>query len=158
MLEEGQKAPLFELPIAGGGEISLEELRGKPVAVYFYPRDNTSGCTREAVDFTGLAEEFAKIGVKIIGISPDSVKKHENFIAKHGLNLVLASDEEKKTAIDYGVWAEKKMYGRAYMGIVRSTFLIDDKGRLARIWPKVRVKGHAQEVLEAARELVQTGE
>ena len=154
-IEPGQKAPLFELPISKDQTISLAELAGAPLVVYFYPRDNTSGCTMEAQDFSRLIEDFSAIGVKIIGISPDSVRKHANFTQKHDLKIMLAADEDKEVAQKYGVWAEKKMYGRTYMGIVRSTFLINSQGKIARIWRKAKVKGHAQQVLEAARELVE---
>ena len=152
-LQVGNPAPAFDLPRDGGSNISLASLRGKPVVVYFYPKDDTSGCTTEALDFTALASEFEKAGATVIGISPDSVSKHDKFIKKHSLGIILAADEEQIAANAYGVWKEKSMYGKTYMGIERSTFLIDAEGKLARIWPKVKVAGHAQEVLEAAKAL-----
>ncbi|WP_373235695.1 thioredoxin-dependent thiol peroxidase [Cohaesibacter celericrescens] len=150
-LQEGNAAPDFCLPTGGGGEVTLSDQLGSPVIVYFYPKDNTPGCTTEALDFSALAHEFSELGARIIGISPDSVKKHDNFIAKHDLSILLAADVEKSVCETYGVWVEKKMYGKTYMGVERSTFLIDQNGKLARIWPKVKVKGHATEVLEATR-------
>jgi thioredoxin-dependent peroxiredoxin len=146
-------APDFTLPLAGGGEIRLAALRGAPVVLFFYPRDDTSGCTREALDFTALAPEFAEAGGQLLGISKDSVAKHDRFREKHGLTVPLASDAEASVCEAYGVWAEKKMYGKTFMGIERSTFLIDTEGRIARIWRKVKVPGHAGEVLEALRSL-----
>ena len=150
MLNEGDLAPDFTLPIEDGTQLVLSNLRGAPVVVYFYPKDDTSGCTKEAIDFTQTLTKFNKLKTKIIGISPDSVAKHLKFIAKHDLGISLGADEEKKVAMEYGVWAEKKMYGRTYMGIVRTTFLIDQDGRIAKIWNKVKVKDHVEAVLEAA--------
>jgi peroxiredoxin Q/BCP len=152
-LQVGQAAPDFDLPRDGGGRTSLSSFQGKPIVLFFYPKDDTSGCTTEAVDFTRLAPEFEKAGVAVIGMSPDSVKKHDKFKAKHGLAVTLVADEDKTTLQAWGVWAEKSMYGRKYMGVERATFLIGRDGRIARIWPKVKVPGHAEEVLEAAREL-----
>jgi peroxiredoxin Q/BCP len=152
-LKEGDKAPAFELARDGGGSISLKSLAGKKIVLYFYPKDDTTGCTKEAIDFSGLKKNFAKAGAEVIGVSPDSVKSHDKFKAKHELDLTLLSDETKKMLADYGVWAEKSMYGRKYMGVVRTTFLIDGKGRIARIWDKVKVAGHADEVLAAAKAL-----
>ncbi len=152
-ITQGSAAPDFELPRDGGGSISLSSLSGKPVVLYFYPKDDTSGCTVEANDFTALSSEFGKIGVTVIGMSPDSAKSHDKFKKKHDLDVILASDEEKQTLEAYGVWVEKSMYGRKYMGVERSTFLIDAAGKVARVWRKVKVPGHAQEVLEAARQL-----
>ena len=152
-LAAGDMAPDFTLQTNGGGEVSLSALRGAPVVVYFYPKDDTSGCTTEARDFTALAEEFEKAGTKVIGVSPDSVKSHDKFAAKHGLNVLLASDEEKSMLSAYGVWKEKSMYGRTYMGVERTTFLIDADGRIAAIWRKVKVAGHAEAVLNSARAL-----
>ena len=152
-LDEGGIAPQFDLPRDGGGNVSLADLKGKSVVLYFYPKDNTSGCTTEAIDFTALAGEFAKAGAVIIGLSPDSVKAHDKFIAKHDLGIILAADEDKSVLEAYGVWKEKSMYGRKYMGVERSTFLIDADGKIARIWSKVKVKGHAEAVLEALRSL-----
>lgn len=152
-LVEGAQAPKMNLPRDGGGNVSLADFAGKKVVLYFYPKDDTSGCTTEAVDFTALADDFAKAGAVVIGLSPDPVKAHDKFIAKHGLGIILASDEDKSVLQAYGVWKEKSMYGRQYMGVERSTFLIDASGKIARIWRKVKVKGHAQEVLEAVRSL-----
>ncbi len=153
MLNEGDLAPLFTLPIDDGSQLDLSQLQGAPVIVYFYPRDDTSGCTTEAKDFTEMLPDFQKLNTKIIGISPDSIKKHTNFKNKHDLTVTLAADEDQEVAMAYGVWAEKKMYGRTYMGIVRSTFLIDETGHIVKIWHKVKVKGHVLAVLEATREL-----
>jgi len=153
MLNEGEIAPLFTLPTEDGAQLELSQLQGAPVVIYFYPRDDTSGCTTEAKDFTEKIAEFEKMGARIIGISPDSIKKHINFKNKYDLAVTLAADEEKTVAMAYGVWAEKKMYGRTYMGIVRSTFLIDKTGHIAKIWHKVKVKGHVLAVLEATRDL-----
>ncbi|WP_113911242.1 peroxiredoxin [Roseovarius dicentrarchi] len=144
-------APDFTLPVTGGGEIQLSALRGAPVVIFFYPRDDTSGCTREALDFTALAPEFAQIDARVVGISKDTLTKHDKFREKHGLTIPLASDADDTTCEDYGVWTEKKMYGKTFMGIERSTFLIAADGRIARVWRKVKVPGHAEEVLKAAR-------
>ena len=152
-LKEGDQAPDFDLPTDGGGSFKLAKQRGKVVVVYFYPKDDTSGCTLEAIEFSGRKAEFEKAGATIIGISPDSVSDHDKFKAKHNLTIGLAADEEKETAEAYGVWVEKSMYGKRYMGVDRSTFLVDPKGKLARIWRKVKVEGHVQEVLEAAKGL-----
>lgn len=152
-LTAGQKAPDFSLPRNGGGTVSLSDFAGKPVVLYFYPKDDTSGCTTEAIDFTGLASEFEKIGATVIGISPDSVKSHDKFAAKHNLSVVLAADEEHKALEAYGVWKEKSMYGKTYMGVERSTFLIDKSGTIAEVWRKVKVPGHAEAVLKAAQAL-----
>jgi peroxiredoxin Q/BCP len=153
MIEDGKKGPDFRLPDDIGGEVRLSKLKGRLVVLYFYPKDDTSGCTQEAKDFSCLAEEFAAEGVDVIGISPDSAKSHQKFKTKHGLAVRLLADEQKETAIAYGVWVEKSMYGRKYMGVERSTFLIDKSGKLLRSWRKVRVPGHAEEVLEAVRAL-----
>ncbi|MCT6871185.1 MAG: thioredoxin-dependent thiol peroxidase [Bartonella sp.] len=149
----GDIAPDFNLPRDGGAEQSLSQLRGKPVVLYFYPKDDTSGCTLEAHDFTALKPEFDKIGVEIIGMSPDKAAKHDKFKQKHELNITLVSDEEKTTLMTYGVWVEKSMYGRKYMGVERTTFLIDKTGKIAEIWHKVKVPGHAQAVLQAASKI-----
>ena len=151
VLAVGDKAPHFTLPVDGGGTVRLTELQGKIVVLFFYPQDDTAGCTAEAIDFTRLHGDFEKAGAIVIGVSPDSLKKHEKFKTKHGLAVPLAADEGRETIDAYGVWAEKTMFGRKYMGVVRSTFLIDRQGRIARIWRKVRVPGHAEEVLEAAK-------
>jgi thioredoxin-dependent peroxiredoxin len=153
MLNAGDVAPAIELPLDDGSTLSLAALRGKPVVVYFYPKDDTSGCTREAIDFSALRADFDGIGVTVVGISPDPVSLHLKFREKHKLAVALAADEDKQVAEAYGVWQEKKMYGRSYMGIVRSTFLIAADGRIAGIWRKVSIAGHAAEVLAAAREL-----
>lgn len=152
-LTTGDLAPDFDLESDGGGRVSLSALRGNPVVVYFYPKDNTPGCTKEAIAFSEKIEDFNKLGVTIIGISPDSAKKHDNFIAKHSLAVRLGADTETKTAEAYGVWVEKSMYGKKYMGVERSTFLVDKNGSIAQIWRKVKVPGHAEAVLEAAQAL-----
>lgn len=152
-LSEGQKAPGFRMPTDGNGEVSLSGLSGKTVVLYFYPKDATPGCTNEAIDFSALAGDFEKAGVIVIGVSRDSVKKHDNFKAKHDLKVMLGADLDGKVTEDYGVWVEKSMYGRKYMGIQRATFLIDSAGLIQKIWPKVKVKGHAAEVLDAVRAL-----
>ena len=153
MLEPGADAPLFDLPGLEGRNVALAKGGGRKTVLFFYPKDDTSGCTMEAKDFTALAAEFAAIDVDVIGISPDAPKSHEKFVRKHGLAVTLASDETKETLEAYGVWVEKSMYGRKYMGVERTTFLIDAKGKIARIWRKVSVPGHAAEVLEAAKAL-----
>lgn len=153
MLNPGETAPDFTLPRDGGGSITLSALRPGKVVVYFYPKDDTPGCTTEALDFTARREAFAAAGVTVIGVSKDSVAAHDKFCRKHGLGIVLASDENGTTCEDYGVWAEKSMYGKKFWGVERATFLIDGAGRIARVWPKVKVAGHAEEVLEAARAL-----
>jgi thioredoxin-dependent peroxiredoxin len=152
-LEVGQKAPQFQLPRDGGGVVKLSDFQGKPVVLYFYPQDDTQTCTAEAIDFSRLERDFAKLGAQVIGVSPDSITRHEKFKKKHKLTIGLASDEEQKTLNAYGVWGEKTLFGRNYMGVVRTTFLIGRDGRIARIWRNVRVRGHAQEVLEVARAL-----
>lgn len=152
-LSAGATAPDFTLPRDGGGTVALSALRPGKVVLYFYPRADTPGCTLEAQDFTRLAADFASAGTTVIGISKDSPAAHDKFCRKYGLGIVLASDEAGHTCEDYGVWGEKKNYGKTYMGITRATFLIDGAGRIARAWPKVSVKGHAEEVLEAARAL-----
>ena len=149
----GDKAPDFTLPRDGGGSISLSALQPGKVVLYFYPKDDTPGCTVEALDFTARAADFAAVGTTVIGLSKDPVKAHDKFVKKHALGIALASDAEGTTCEDYGVWLEKSMYGKTYMGIERSTFLIDGKGQIARVWRKVKVEGHVEEVLAAAREL-----
>jgi len=153
MIDEGKKAPDFTLPSDGGEKIKLSSLKGAPVVLYFYPKDDTSGCTKEAIAFTELLPQFTEIGATIVGISPDSAVAHDKFIAKHNLGVRLAADEDKKVSEKYGVWVEKSMYGRKYMGVERTTFLIDAQGKVAKVWRKVKVPGHADAVLEAAREL-----
>ena len=147
----GDEAPDFDLPGDGGESVSLSAHRGSIVVLFFYPKDDTSGCTAEAVDFTALKPEFDAIGAALIGMSPDSARSHEKFRAKHGLAVTLAADEDKAVLQAYGVWVEKSMYGRKYMGVERTTLLIDADGKVARIWNKVKVPNHAKEVLEAAR-------
>ncbi|MEN5277947.1 thioredoxin-dependent thiol peroxidase [Brucella sp. TWI432] len=149
----GDQAPDFTLPSDNSDTITLSSLKGKPVVLYFYPKDDTSGCTKEAITFSQLTPEFDKIGVRIIGVSPDSAEKHAKFRKKHALRVDLAADEGKTALEAYGVWLEKSMYGRKYMGVERTTFLIDADGRIAKIWEKVKVDGHAQAVLEAAQAL-----
>lgn len=153
MPNQGDMAPDFTLPTNGGETVTLSALKGQKVVVYFYPKDNTPGCTTEAKDFTALKSEFAAAGCTVIGISKDSVKKHDNFIAKQELDLILASDENSDTCERYGAWGEKQMYGKTYEGITRATFLIAEDGTIAATWPKVSVKGHAEEVLAAAKAL-----
>ena len=152
-LNEGILAPDFTLPTDGGGSLTLSSLRGRKVVLYAYPQDDTTSCTNEALSFDALRDDFAAAGTTVIGISPDAVKRHDKFKQKYGLQLTLVSDEEKTAIEAYGLWVEKQMYGRRYMGVERSTFLIDATGGIARVWAKVRVKGHAEEVLAAAREL-----
>jgi peroxiredoxin Q/BCP len=152
-LKEGDPAPAFDLPGAGGEKLSLAALKGKKVALYFYPKDDTSGCTKEAMDFNSLRDKFAKAKTIVVGMSPDPVKSHDKFRTKYELSLPLASDENKETLGAYGVWVEKSMYGRKYMGVERTTVLIGADGRIARIWRKVKVPGHAEEVLAAAKAL-----
>jgi len=150
-LEPGDKAPAFNLATDGGGKVSLAGLKGMPFVLYFYPKDNTSGCTLEAQDFTKLAKKFQDIGVAVIGVSKDSVTSHDRFKAKHKLKLTLASDPETALAQAYGVWVEKSLYGRKYMGMDRATFLIDKTAKIRAIWRKVKVAGHAEAVLAAAK-------
>ena len=150
----GTKAPAFILPATDGREISLDSLRGRKVVLYFYPKDDTSGCTLEDQNFQALREALAAADTEIIGVSPDSLKSHDKFRAKYGLAFTLASDEAKTMLEAYGVWVEKSMYGRTYMGVERTTVLIDREGNIARVWPKVKVAGHAEEVLAAARSLL----
>ncbi len=149
----GKPAPDFTLPRDGGAEVTLSALRPKSVVLYFYPRDDTSGCTVEALDFTAQLAEFTAAGVEVIGVSKDTVAKHEKFIAKHDLGVVLVSDADGTTCEDYGVWVEKKMYGKTHMGIERATFLIDGDGVVREEWRKVKVPGHVEAVLEAAKAL-----
>lgn len=153
MLKAGTPAPDFTAPRDGGDLITLSALRPKAVVLYFYPKDNTPGCTMEALDFTALRAEFEAAGTMVIGISRDSVAKHEKFCQKHALGVALVSDEDGAICDAYGTWGEKVMLGRRYMGIHRATFLINGAGEIAHVWPKVKVKGHAAEVLAAARAL-----
>lgn len=149
ILTEGDAAPYFDLETADG-RVRLSDFASKALVLYFYPKDDTSGCTREAIDFTALADEFAKAGAAIVGVSKDSPASHKKFIAKHNLSIVLASDPPGDMIERYGVWVEKSLYGRKYMGIERATFLIRG-GKIARSWRKVKVAGHAEQVLQAAR-------
>lgn len=153
MPDIGQTAPDFTLPRDGGGSVTLSALRPGKVVIYFYPKDDTSGCTIEAIDFTARLADFAAAGTTVIGISKDSVQSHDKFIRKHNLGLILASDEGGTVCEDWGVWVKKSMYGKEYMGIERSTFLIDGTGAVAQAWHKVKVKGHVDEVLAAAQAL-----
>jgi len=152
MPDDGDKAPDFSLP-TDSGDLSLSGLKGKPVVLYFYPKDDTSGCTLEAQDFSRLAPDFRKAGAEVIGVSPDSVESHRKFQKKYDLSVRLAADTDKAVASAYEVWVEKSMYGRKYMGVERATFLIGGDGRIARSWRKVKVPGHAAEVLAAVRAL-----
>ena len=146
-LQEGDKAPDFSMP-STDGPIQLKDFKGSYLVLYFYPKDDTPGCTTEARDFTSLAAEFAKRNAKIVGVSRDPMAKHEKFAAKHELDVILASDESGETTESYGTWVEKNMYGKRYMGVARATFLIDPSGTIIKSWKKVRVKGHAEAVLE----------
>ena len=149
----GDKAPAFDLPTDGGGQVKLSALKGKTVVLFFYPKASTPGCTTEAKDFTALSKEFEKAGAVVLGASKDTVKRQDNFKAKNELSMALLSDEEGTLCEAYGVWVLKKNYGREYMGIERSTFVIDAKGKIAHEWRKVRVKGHAEAVLDAVQAL-----
>jgi len=151
VLDIGEAAPDFDLPADGGHRVSLSHLKGKKVVLYFYPKDDTSGCTAEAIAFNGLKSKFEAADAVVIGVSPDSAKSHDKFKAKHDLHFALASDESKAMLEAYGVWVEKSMYGKKYMGVERTTFLIDAEGRVAKVWRKVKVPGHAEAVLEAAK-------
>ena len=152
-VEAGQPAPEFDLPTAGGGRARLADLKGKPLVLYFYPRDDTPGCTEEAQGFAAAYPELKAAGVEVVGVSKDGPASHENFMAKYDLPFALASDESGAGVEAYGSWIEKNRYGRTYMGIDRSTFLIDGDGIVRRVWRKVAVPGHVAEVLEAARAL-----
>lgn len=151
-LKPGDPAPPFDLPTAGGGRVSLASLKGKRAVLYFYPKDDTPGCTQEALSFTEKAKAFAAAKTTVIGVSRDSVVKHDKFAAKHGLELILAADEDGLACNAYGVWGEKKLYGRTFMGIERATFLIDAKGRIEHVWRKVRVPGHVEDVLKVVKD------
>ena len=152
-ISSGDAAPAFALPRDGGGDVSLDGLKGRRVVLYFYPKDDTPGCTTEALDITALAAEFDALGATVVGVSRDTVAKHDRFIEKHGLGVILGADLDGKVCEAYGVWVEKKNYGRTYMGIQRSTFLIDEAGVVREVWRNVRAKGHAAKVLEAAQAL-----
>ncbi len=152
-LTTGSKAPAFSLPRDGGAEVSLSDFAGQNLVLYFYPKADTPGCTREAQAFSKLRAAFQRAGTAILGVSADPVKAQDKFKTKYDLSIPLASDETHKMLTAYGVWGEKSMYGRKYMGVIRATFLIDKKGRIAKVWPKISVDGHAEEVLEAAKAL-----
>jgi peroxiredoxin Q/BCP len=152
-LAPGAKAPAFTLPRDGGGTVSLADFAGRALVLYFYPRADTPGCTKEAIDFSRLKAAFGKAGADVLGVSADPVPAQDKFKAKHKLAIALASDEKHRMLEAYGVWQEKSMYGRKFMGIARMTFLIDANQRIARIWPKVSVSGHAEEVLAAVKAL-----
>lgn len=153
MVEDGKAAPGIKLPADDGTTFDLAKLKGKTVVVYFYPKDDTSGCTQEAKDFTCLIDQFRAAGAQVVGISPDGVASKKKFKAKHDLAVTLAADESKSVSEAYGVWVEKSMYGRKYMGVERATFLIDKNGKVARSWRKVKVGGHVEEVLAAVKAL-----
>ena len=153
MLNDGDKAPDFTLPRDGGETVKLSQFKGKPLVLFFYPKDDTSGCTKEAVEFSAQLDAFHRAGAEVVGISPDSVKSHDKFRDKHGLMVTLLSDEDKQVLEAYGVWAEKSMYGKKYMGVERSTFIVGKNGKIARSWRKVKVPGHVEEVLAAVQEL-----
>ncbi|MEE4201548.1 peroxiredoxin [Erythrobacter sp.] len=150
----GDQMPDIAMETPEGGSVKPSDFRGRKLVVFFYPKDNTPGCTTEAKDFTALKPEFEKAGVELLGVSKDSAKKHQNFIAKHDLKTPLATDPQEDGLSDaLGIWTEKQMYGKTYMGMVRTTYLIDEKGKIAQVWNKVKVKGHAEDVLEAAKAL-----
>ena len=153
MLKPAEEAPDFTLPRDGGEDVTLSGLRPAPVVLFFYPKDDTSGCTKEAIAFTGLAGEFETAGAKVFGISKDTVAKHDKFRDKHELGIPLLSDAESDVCERYGVWKEKSMYGKKFMGIERTTVLIGGDGKVVQVWPKVKVPGHAEEVLEAVKAL-----
>jgi peroxiredoxin Q/BCP len=152
-LNLGQKAPPFNLPATGGRSVTLDGFKGRKVVLYFYPKDDTSGCTKEAQEFQALKDKFAAADTEVVGVSADSVASHDTFRAKYGFDFTLASDEDRSVLESYGVWVDKSMYGRTYKGIERTTVLIDRDGVVARVWSKVKVPGHAGEVLAAAKEL-----
>ena len=153
MLNEGDKAPAITVTASDGNSFNLAS-PGQPLVLYFYPKDDTSGCTREAQDFTALAGDYAKAGVKVVGVSRDPMKSHEKFIGKYGLSVPLASDEDGRVSNAFGTWVEKSMYGRKYMGMERATYLIGAEGRVLKAWRKVKVPNHAEEVLKVAKEAV----
>jgi peroxiredoxin Q/BCP len=152
MINEGDKAPAIDVSATDGSSVNLAA-PGGPIVLYFYPKDDTSGCTREAQDFTALADDFKAAGVKVVGVSRDPMKSHEKFIGKYDLTVPLASDEDGRISDAFGTWVEKSMYGRKYMGMERATYLIGDNGQILRAWRKVKVPNHAKEVLDSAREL-----
>ena len=152
-LKPGDKAPKFRLATDAGGEVSTTALKGKPFVLYFYPKDDTSGCTKEAIGFSESLKKFEALGVAVIGVSKDTTASHDRFKAKYKLKIALASDPETQTAADYGVWVEKSMYGRKYMGMERATFLVDAKGVVRHVWRKVKVNGHVADVLAQAKKI-----
>lgn len=152
-LKVGDKAPAFSLPRDGGGTVSLKDFKGRNLVLYFYPKADTPGCTKEAIAFSALRSAFARTGTDILGVSADPVAAQDKFKSKHDLKIPLASDEAKSMLEAFGAWGEKSMYGRKFMGVIRKTYLIDAHGRIARVWPNVKVPGHAEEVLEAAKSL-----
>ena len=152
-LAAGAKAPSFSLPRDGGGKVTLKDFKGRKLVLYFYPKADTPGCTQEAIDFSRLRAAFAKAGTEILGVSADPVSAQDKFKTKRKLTVTLASDEKKTMLEAYAAWGEKSLYGRKFLGVIRKTYLIDEDGRIARVWPKVKVPGHAEEVLEAARAL-----
>lgn len=152
MLEEGKKAPAFTLPNADEKKVSLKDFNGKKIVLYFYPKDMTSGCTQEACDFRDAFPDFSKVNAVVLGVSPDPVKSHKKFADKHELPFELLSDENKEVVEKYGVWKEKSMYGKKYMGVERTTVIIDENGKVKKIFPKVKVNGHVEEVLQAIKE------
>jgi peroxiredoxin Q/BCP len=152
-LEPGSRAPAFTLDRDGGGSVSLKDFKGGKLVVYFYPKADTPGCTREAIDFSRLRSQFAKAGTAVLGVSADPVEKQDKFKRKHKLAIPLASDPAHEMLTAYGAWGKKSLYGRSFMGVIRKTVLIDKNGRIAQVWPKVKVDGHAEEVLAAAKEL-----
>lgn len=154
LADVGDIAPDFCLPNQDGAQVCLNDFRGKWVVLYFYPKDNTSGCTREAKDFTEFKERFEELGAVIIGVSPDSIESHKKFISKHNLRITLLSDPEHKVIETYGAWGPKKRGGRTYYGVIRSTFIIDPEGKIAAVWRNVRVKGHVEKVLEKLKDLI----
>ena len=151
-LSIGDKAPAVNLPRDGGGDVNLADFEGQQVVLYFYPRDDTPGCTKQAIGFTEMAPDFAAAGAVVLGVSKDPIKKHEKFVAKHDLGIALLSDEDSDVCERYGVWVEKSMYGKTYMGIERATFLIGPDGTITQIWRKVKVPGHIDAVLAAVKE------
>lgn len=153
MLDVGDTIPDFDLPTNGGNSLSRKDLKGKTVVMYFYPKDMTPGCTTEAQEFRDHIKAFVKAGATIVGVSKDSIKRHDNFVAKQELPFQLLSDEDGTLCEDFGVWLEKSMYGKKYMGIQRATFVIDGKGKILHVWPKVKVKGHVEEVLGVVQAL-----
>ena len=149
--QAGRKAPAFKLPASTGGDVALKDFKGRNVVLYFYPKDDTPGCTTEACGFRDIHKKVQSLNAAVLGISPDSVRKHGKFIEKYSLPFFLLSDEDKKVCKSYGVWVKKKMYGREYMGVARTTFLIDKDGKIARVFEKVKPKAHAEEVLQALK-------